>query len=385
MNQRVQIYASMIILLCLGFGPIRLFATEYQLETVAEGLDYPWSIAFLPDGGYLVSMRAGELRRIGPDGEIGSPVENSPDAHVSGQGGYFDVALDPEFAHNRILYLAYAAGTRRTNATQVIRAELSGNQLKNSSVIYRAKPAKKGALHYGGRLQFLPDGTLLITTGDGYDYRDAAQDRLNHLGKTIRIHTDGSVPADNPFAQGSNERGERGAPRVFSYGHRNPQGLTHDLKTGRIYLHEHGPRGGDEVNVVEAGVNYGWPEASYGVNYSGTRVSDFQQIAGMRDSIWHWSPSIAPSGITLYRGTAFPKWEGSLFVGALRARHVRRLELDEHDQVASEEVLFADLGERIRDIRTGPDGLLYMLTDSNRGKVVRVRPDLRDVHPVAKK
>ncbi len=341
-------------------------AADYTLETVAGDLDMPWSVAFLPDGGFLVSERPGRLKLI-RDGES-SAITGVPETFFAGQGGFFDITLDPAFADNGLVYLAYADGSRRANRTAIFRARLDGDRLRDGSVIFRAEPDKSGVHHYGGRLAFLDDGTLLLTTGEGYSRKDEAQSVDGHFGKVVRINSDGSAPADNPFA----DRGGSAA-KVLSYGHRNPQGLAVDPETGRIWLHEHGPRGGDEVNVVEAGKNYGWPAITYGVDYSGAIISPHTAMDGMEQPQKYWDPSIAPSGLTLYTGDAFPEWRGSLFVGALKNQDVRRLTVSDGDVVA-EEILFAEIGERIRDVRTGPDGFLYVLTESRNGRLIRVRP-----------
>lgn len=342
--------------------------TTYRLETVAQGLNHPWSIAFLPNGDYLVSMRSGELRRITANGDVGKPLVNTPATYVKSQGGYFDVVIDPEFASNQTIYLSFAHGTRKANATRVIKAKLVNNTLENVSTIFTAEPTKDTALHYGGRLQFINDGTLLISVGEGSEYREAAQDKFSHLGKIIRINSDGSVPADNPFADG-----KEGDPKVYSYGHRSPQGLSYDAATNTIYMHEHGPRGGDEVNIVKASNNYGWPATTYGINYSGAIITPFTQAAGVTDPIHYWVPSIAPSGLAYYAGSAFPAWQGNLFVGALVNRDLRRL-IIENGNVIKEEIIFAEINARIRDVRVGPKGHLYILTDSRRGKIIRVVP-----------
>ena len=341
---------------------------DYRLENVAEGLAFPWSMAFLPDGSYLVAERGGTLRRLSRDGTVSDPLQNSPAAFVEGQGGYFDVILDPDFSNNRTLYLSFAHGNKDANATRVIRAQLGESSLTAVEPIFTAAPTKDTPAHYGGRLLFLPDNTLLLTTGDGFDYREAAQDKFSQLGKTIRINTDGSVPADNPFADG-----KEGNPKVWSWGHRNPQGLALDSATGAIYLHEHGPKGGDELNEVLPGRNYGWPMVTYGINYSGAYVSPFQTLPNIEPPLKYWVPSIAPSGLAFYGGDAFPEWQGDLFVGALVNKDVRRLDM-EAGKVKAEEVLFSEIGERIRDIRTGPDGFIYILTDSAAGKIIRVVP-----------
>jgi glucose/arabinose dehydrogenase len=356
--------ACLGLLLCLTCAPA---LARYELVTVAQPLSYPWGIAFLPDGNLLVTERTGTLRRIGSDGAISAPLAGVPEVFVRGQGGLLDVALDPAFAANALVYLSYAHGDAKANATRIARGRLTDAGLEDLEVIFTAVPSKDTPQHYGGMLAFLPDGTLLVTTGDGFVYREAAQDRSSMLGKTIRINADGSLPRDNPFAE------DPAAAAVWTYGHRNPQGLAVDPANGAVYQHEHGPRGGDELNLLEPGRNYGWPAATFGLDYTGARVSPYTELPGMTPPLHYWVPSIAPSGLAIYRGEAFPEWRGSLFVGALVNREVRRLTLDAR-AVVDEESLFAELGERIRNVRAGPDGRLYLLTDEEQGKVVRVEP-----------
>jgi len=340
---------------------------RYELVTVAEPLAFPWGIAFLPGGELLVTERSGALRRITVDRVISAPLSGVPEVFVRGQGGLFDVALHPAFAENGLVYLSYAYGDADANATRVARGHLTASGLENLEVIFTVTPTKDTPQHYGGMLAFMADGTLLLTTGDGFVYREAAQDRASGLGKTIRINDDGSIPADNPFAA------DPAAAAVWTYGHRNPQGLAVDPRTGTVYQHEHGPRGGDELNRLVPGRNYGWPAVTFGLDYTGARVSPYSELPGMEPPLKYWVPSIAPSGLAIYQGDAFPDWRGSLFVGALVDREVRRLSLAD-GAVVAEEALFAELGERIRNVRTGPDGFLYLLTDSAQGKVVRVEP-----------
>ena len=356
-----------IIACCLLFASISARA-DYQLETVAENLSYPWSIAFLPDGSYLLAQRGGELRKVSQDGQVSEPLAGTPETYVESQGGYFDVILDPDFASNNTVFLAFAYGTPEANATRVVSATLMDDRLENVAAVFTVAPAKDTPVHYGGKLLFLPDGTLLLSTGDGFEYREAAQDKFSQLGKIIRLNKDGSVPADNPFADG-----EEGDPHVWSYGHRNTQGLTLDPDTGAVYSHEHGARGGDELNLIEPGNNYGWPAITLGINYSGAYVSPFKEWPGMEQPLTYWVPSIAPSGLAWYGGDAFPEWQGDLFVGALVDQEVRRLDL-ENGKVVSEETLFSELEARIREVRVGPDGYLYLLTDSEDGKIIRVKP-----------
>ena len=339
--------------------------TDYVIEEIAAGLDEPWSVAFLPNGGYLVSMRGGELHRISDTGEISPPLSGVPETLYHGQGGFFDIVLDPDFNTNQTVYLAFAHGHRKANATRVIRATLGDAGLTDSEAIFTTNAPKDTGAHYGGRIAFLADGSMLVTTGDGFQYRDAAQDPSNEMGKVVRINRDGSVPTDNPFI-GDDQNDDR----VYSYGHRNPQGLA-VANDGTIYLHEHGPKGGDEVNVIKAGENYGWPAATYGVNYSGARVSPHETLPGMVDGIKVWVPSIAPSGLAVYERDQFAEWQGNLLVGALAAGGVRRLELQD-GKVTAEHNAFPEITARVRDVRVSEDGSIYVLTDGKSGKLYRV-------------
>ncbi len=343
-------------------------AADYQLETVAEGFEYPWSIAFLPEGDMLVTQRGGELLRVSANGEERQLLKGVPDSYFAGQGGLFDVVLHPGFAANRLVYLSLAHGTPEANATRIVRGTLADDGLGNLEVILTVEPTKDNPQHYGGRFTFLPDGTLLLTTGEGFDYREKAQDLDVQFGKTLRVNDDGSVPADNPFADGEGPR-----TRVWTYGHRNPQGIVVDEDSGDVYLHEHGPRGGDELNRLAPGNNYGWPAITYGLDYSGAYVSPFTEHPGMEQPLHYWVPSIAPAGMTWYGGDAFPEWRGDLFVTGLVSQDVRRLDM-EGGKFVSESIVFEEIGERLRDIRTAPDGSLYILTDSENGKIVRVAP-----------
>jgi glucose/arabinose dehydrogenase len=342
-------------------------ALEYRLDTVAEGLNYPWSLAELPDGSLLITERPGNLKHIGPDGSM-TQITGVPAVYFaeSGQSGMFDVLPGPDFVSSGILFLAYAEGNRQSNATTVARARLVDGTLEQVEVIFSVAPRKRLPQHYGGKLIFLADGTLLLSTGDGFDYREMAQDPFALLGKTVRINTDGSIPADNPFADGA-----AGHPAVWTYGHRNPQGLVLDERSGTVYLHEHGPQGGDEVNVIVAGENYGWPAITYGIDYSGAYVSPFTEHPGMAQPIKYWVPSIAPSGFAFYRGSMFPDLDGDLLVGALVDREVRRLKLAANGTV-NEEPLFSELESRIRDVRVAADGSIYLVTDGKEGRIVRV-------------
>ncbi|MEQ9397386.1 PQQ-dependent sugar dehydrogenase [Haliea sp.] len=341
-------------------------AADYQLETLASGLHHPWSVAQLPDGGLLVTERRGKLLQISADGSQRQEIGGVPSTWLAGQGGFFDIVLHPQFAANRLVYLAYARGDRDANGTAIWRARLEDNVLRDGADILWVANKKNTAQHYGGRLLFLPDNSLLLTTGDGFDFREQAQDPGSELGKVLRVNDDGSVPADNPFAA-------PGSERVWTLGHRNPQGLVLAGDSGTVYLHEHGPKGGDEVNLLRAGENYGWPAVTHGVDYSGALVSPFKELPGMAAPLHVWSPSIAPSGMTWYDGEQFPAWRGKLLVGALVDKEVRLLTL-EGGRVSDETALFGELDARIRDVRTGTDGFIYLLTDAENGALVRVRP-----------
>ena len=360
-------FTSLLLTLTLAIGNLSVQAS-YTLETVADDLNYPWSIAFMPEGDYLVAMRSGEVRRISADGEVSPALEGLPASYVLSQGGYFDITLDPNFADNQRIYLSFAYGTPEQNGTRIVSGRLNGDRVENVTPIFTVAPLKDTAVHYGGKMLFLPDGTLPMTTGDGFEYREAAQDTFNLMGKIIRINSDGSIPADNPYASNG-----LGNAAVWSYGHRNPQGLVLDKTTGRLYSHEHGAKGGDELNLIKPDTNYGWPAVTKGVNYSGAYVSPLRSAPGVEEPLTFWDPSIGASGLAIYEGDAFPDWQGKLFVGALVDEEVRMLTLSD-GAVTDEQAMFSEIGARIRDVRTGPDGMLYLLTDSEQGKVIRVIP-----------
>ncbi len=352
--------------LWLLLGSLATASAEVQIETVASGLAHPWSLAFLPDGAMLVTERNGGLRLI-RDGElVDAPIENVPNAYVAGQGGLFDVLPDPDFADNGRVFLSYAYGDSQANATRLISARFDGKRLYDIDVVFTAKPMKDTPHHYGGRMAFLPDGTLLLTIGDGFDYREQAQQLDNHLGKVVRLAKDGTPPVDNPYTDVAGA-----LPEIYSYGHRNPQGLAVVPGSGTVWLHEHGPRGGDELNRLAAGRNYGWPVITYGRDYSGARISPYTEYKGMEQPALYWTPSIAPAGMAYYGADRCPEWRGDLFVAALAERSVRRIDL-EGGRVVGQERVFDDIDARIRDVIVGPDGALYLLTDSPSGQVLRV-------------
>lgn len=344
-----------------------------QVDTVASGLNTPWGLAFLPDGSMLVTERSGSLRHVTASGAVSAPISGVPTVDARGQGGLLDVALDPDFAANRLVYLSFSEpGPDGTNSTAVYRAALSADNtaLEGGSVIFSQLPKVASTKHYGSRLVF-DGGYLFVTLGERSDsaFREQAQDLDSHLGKIVRIFPDGSVPDDNPYV------GEPMAlPEIWSFGHRNIQAAAINPYTGQLWEIEHGPRGGDELNIVTRAANYGWPLVSYGVNYSGTPVGTGEAaLPGIVDPIYQWTPVIAPSGMTIYTGDAFPQWQGDLFVGGLRSSALVRLELD-GETVVAEERIIDDFNRRIRDVVQGPDGALYLLTDEGNGAILRVGP-----------
>ena len=342
----------------------------FRVELVTDGLEHPWGMAFLPDGDMLVTERPGSLRLV-RDGVLDpTPIAGTPEVYARGQGGLLDVALDPGFAENDLVYLSYAGiDDDGRSSTRVARGRLLDGALDDVEVIFRSNSARDGGVHWGSRLGFDAEGRLYVTVGERGN-SETAQNLARHGGSVIRIEPDGSIPDGNPFI------GKSGAlPEIYSYGHRNPQGLAIHPETGRIWTQEHGPRGGDEVNLIEAGANYGWPEISWGINYGGTPVgSGLREKDGMAQPAHFWDPSIAPSGMTFYDGEAFPEWQGDLFVGALKFQLIARLEMEGDRVVGEERLLEGELG-RIRDVRTGPDGLLYILTDASNGALYRVAPE----------
>jgi glucose/arabinose dehydrogenase len=349
--------------------PAKLVNTGFKVTEIAKGLDHPWSMAFLPDGSMLVTERVGRLRLIKGGALLPQAIFGVPSVHTGSQAGLFDIVLHPNFANNNIVYLTYAAGTRAANGTHVARARFDGASLKDLQVIFTALPLKDTDNHYGGRMAFLPDGTFVLTIGEGFEYREKAQDLTSDLGKIVRLNEDGTVPQDNPFVGQASVR-----PEIYTWGHRNPQGLLFDAQSGRIYETEHGPRGGDELNIIVARKNYGWPVITYGMDYSGAYVSPYTQRAGLEQPVIYWTPSIAPSGLAVYRGDKFPAWKGDLFAGALAFKHLRRIHLDEHGNVVDQEQLLNGLHWRIRDVRAAPDGFLYVCTDETDGRVLRLEP-----------
>lgn len=354
------------------------FGVEFDTERahirvveVASGLEHPWSIAFLPGGRMLVTERPGRLRIVGSDGRLSPPIAGVPAVYAIRQGGLLEVATDPDFASNGNVYLSYAENRDAgANATTVARARLVGETLVDLQVIFRQQPAVESPAHFGGRLVFDRGGKLFVTLGEraGRQYIDRAQSLDDHFGKVVRIETDGGVPGDNPFIGRTDAR-----PEIWSLGHRNPQGAALHPETGELWSTEHGPKGGDELNIVRGGRNYGWPVITYGVAYSGEPIGIGTHREGMEQPVRQWTPSIGTSGLAFYTADRIPGWKGNAFIGGLVGKRLVRLELD-GDRAVHEEVLLASLKERIRDVRQGPDGFLYLLTDSPQGRLLRVEP-----------
>lgn len=352
--------------------------TELKVETLAEGLVNPWSIAFLPDGSILVTERAGKLRVIRDGKLVAEPVTGLPAPYVANQAGTFEVLPHPDFATNRTLFISYAHGEKAANSTRVISATFDGKALSNIKTIFEARPTRDKPVHYGGRLAILPDRTMLVTLGDGFDYREKAQTLDNDFGKIVRVTLDGKFPADNPF---SNRKGA--LPEIWSYGHRNVQGIAVDPVTGAVYAHEHGPKGGDELNLILKGRNYGWPLACYCVDYSGARVTPFTTAKNTEQPLRYWTPSIGPSGMAVYRGGLFAAWQGDLLIGGMAGntsqgvsmQGLHRVVMKDGKPAGEERYL---TGQRVREVRVGPDGAIYVTTEERRGapvgKVLRLSP-----------
>ena len=365
---------SLIVVFTLSFGSAKaetLSFPSYTIETVAKGLDYPWALAFLPNGDLLVTERTGQIRIVSQN-TVSEPLVGLPkDIYVQGQGGLLDVVLHPNYYTNRWLYLSYTVGSDDKNALQVMRAKLSGNQLIQQQIMFTVSPFKDTPVHFAGRMTFLPDNSLLITSGDGFDYREDAQRLNNLLGKVIRINDDGSIPANNPFLS---EDVDSLSNYVFTYGHRNAQAILYDPSRGVIFSNEHGPDGGDELNIIQAGVNYGWPVITFGNDYIGGRISPFTDYPNMQQPLIDWTPSIAPSGMAVHSGELFKALNGDFLISVLKFKEVRWVQMDGIN-VVGQASLFKELGQRIRDVRVHPDGSIYVLTDSAQGKVLRVVPD----------
>ncbi len=346
---------------------------DFRVVQVVNGLHHPWSLAFLPGGDFLVTERRGRLLRISAkDGKI-SEISGVPDVYAQGQGGLLDVALELGSKDGGWIYLSYAGfaeDDEELASTELLRArlDLRNNRLQHVDVMFRASPQTMGGRHFGGRILLTPERELYLTLGDRGDYMEQSQNPRNHLGAVVRLDVDEGIADDNPFVAHDSYM-----PEIYSYGHRNPQGIAFHPILKQVWVHEHGPQGGDEINILKNGANYGWPRATFGIDYDGSAISEETSIEGMEDPILHWTPSIAPSGMAFYTGDRFPQWRGDLFVGSLVHRHLQRIELDRGAVVGQEKLLEGNK-ERIRDVRVSPDGYVYLLTDDTNGRLLRIEP-----------
>ena len=338
------------------------------VQTIAKGLEYPWSLAFLPEKRMLVTERPGRLRVVGPDGRVSEPLTGVPRVYASGQGGLLDVALSPAFDKDRLVYLSFAESGEGGAGTAVARGRLGERGLENTQVIWRQQPKVSGSNHWGSRIVFRSDGTLFVTLGERFNHSDRAQDLSATLGKIVRINPDGSAPRDNPFVSRAGA-----GPEIWSYGHRNVQAAALHPETGQLWTVEHGARGGDELNHPEAGKNYGWPVISYGVHYSFLKIGEGTAKQGMEQPVYYWDPVIAPSGMVFYTGDLFAGWKNNILIGSLTPGLLVRLVMKD-DKVAQEERYLGDLEARIRDVRQASDGSLYLLTDARNGQILRITP-----------
>lgn len=343
---------------------------DFTVETVTEGLKNPWGLAFLPNGAMLVTERPGQMRIVSPAGEKGPALEGLPEIAARGQGGLLDVTLDPQFSDNRMVYFSFSEPGEGGSSTAVARGQLGEGRLNDVEVIFSQQPKVNSNGHFGSRLVFADNDTLFITLGDRQqDFDKAYPQKLdNHIGKVVRINRDGSIPEDNPYV------GQEGLDEIWSWGHRNIQGATLHPKTGELWTNEHGPQGGDEINIARATLNYGWPVITYGEQYGGGKIGIGVRKEGMEQPLYYWLPSIATAGMTFYTGDAFPGWQGSLFVTSLRGQVLSRLDIDGERVMHEERLLGKEVGKRLRDVVEGPDGYLYLLTDEANGAILRIKP-----------
>ncbi|MEM0912634.1 MAG: PQQ-dependent sugar dehydrogenase [Pseudomonadota bacterium] len=355
---------SSIMALMLA-APSTLLAHEhFTFEEVADGLNHPWGLAFLPSGDALITERNGTLRLLTSDGLVDQPVEGLPDFIATGQAGMMGISIDPDFSENSKVYVCLNVAGEGGWSSEVHVGEFDGSRLNNVEPVFVALPKYETRHHFGCRITFDRANDMFISLGDRGNYKEESQNTDNHTGTVVRLNHDGSIPDDNPFAEG-------GAPEVYTYGHRNIQGMAVHPETGEMWTHEHGPRGGDEVNILTKGDNYGWPTITYGINYNGTIITDKKAMDGMRQPVKYWDPSYAPSGMMFYSGDMFEDWQGDLFIGSLKFRYLKHLTIED-DQITSETNLFEDKGFRVRDVVQGPEGAIYLVVDSNDGKIIRV-------------
>lgn len=344
-----------------------------QIKTIAEGLENVWGMAFLPDGSMLVTERAGRMRIVSAEGKVGEPLTGLPPIVAKGQGGLLDVVLAPDFASSKKIYFSYAepgeGNLAALNSTAVSFATLNGNKLENLTRVFSQQPKINSNHHFGSRLVWAPDGTLFITLGDRYSEKERAQTLDNHLGKVVRIHADGSVPKDNPFV---NTAGA--LPEIWSYGHRNMQGAAIHPVSSTLWTGEHGPQGGDELNIDQAGKNYGWPVITYGENYGGGKIGEGTHKTGMEQPVYKWVPSIATAGFMFYTGDKFPQWQNNILLASLKEKTLVRLVLDGEKIIKEERLLKTELGQRLRSVVQGPDGLIYLATDEAKSTIYQLSP-----------
>ncbi|GAB2701874.1 PQQ-dependent sugar dehydrogenase [Aliiglaciecola aliphaticivorans] len=368
----IRFFTLLVVYLLWGTPPVnaksQVNLDAFLVEEVVSELNFPWSVAFISDNQFLVTERSGNLRQV-VNFTLSKPIEGLPqDIYVKSQGGLLDVVLHPNYQSNGWIYLSYSAGNDERNTLKVIRAKLRNNQLVDRQVIFTVKPFRNTPVHYGGRLTFLGDNSLLISSGDGFDFRENAQRVNNQMGKILRVLDNGDIPKDNPYI-GETEKNL--AQSVYSIGHRNPQGLVYDPIRNLVFSNEHGPAGGDEINIIRKGDNYGWPVITNGKDYSGAIISPFKKYPGMRQPLVDWTPSIAPSSITVYDGMMFPQMRGDLLVTSLKSKELIWVQMQQN-KVVGQQSLFSELGYRLRDVKVHPDGSLYLLVDAEKGKILRV-------------
>ena len=353
---------SLLLMLVIGLaGPLH---ADYQSQVLAENIDHPWSMVQIGERQGLVATRAGQLMTLDLDSGETEPVTGGPATYVESQGGYFDLLLHPQFSVNQRVYLALADGGPEANGTAIYMGTLRDRAIEGMQRIFRVSPNKDTPAHYGGKLAWTPEGDLLLTTGDGFEYREQAQNLQGQLGKVLRMTENGEPAPGNPFA-------ESGDPYIYSFGHRNPQGLAVDPVTQNIWMHEHGPRGGDELNLISMGANYGWPATSFGINYSGARISPLTSYEGISPPALYFTPSIGPSHLLIYQGAMFPEWQGDLFISTLVDQDVKRIEVD-GPTASLAESLFSEFNVRIRAVTTDDQGALYLLTDDVAGAIIKI-------------
>ena len=363
------IFALILLVSCAGSPDIQEQDTsqEYEIETVVEGIAVPWGMVWLPNGDMLITNRSGDLHIFRDGALLDDPVQGLPEVNAFGQGGLMDLELHPNYEENGWIYISYSSpeGSGSGANTAIMRARLENNSLVDKEVLYKAQPNSRRGQHFGGRIEFDKEGYLYFSVGDRGNRDVYPQDITSDNGKVYRLNDDGSIPEDNPYV------GQEGLDAIYSYGHRNPQGMAMHPETGQIWTHEHGPRGGDEVNIIEKGKNYGWPVISFGINYSGTEFAEDTARAGMEQPEWYWDPSIAPSGMAFVTSDIYSAWKGNLMVGSLKFNYIVLCTVEDNNRITGEKIVFNGIG-RVRNIRQGPDGYIYVATEGN--GIVRIVP-----------